>query len=221
LPYKHIKILGHGGSASVEMVQDINSGQVFARKIIRNVYSRNIVEAKRLLRNEVQVMKRLASNHHIVNVHATYIMKRELALILTPVADGGDLATFLQEYRDSEDPYAVSSLHQNPVIWNAFGCLASGLAFIHQQTIRHKDIKPQNILIHQNSVLYSDFGLSYDFGDAGQSTTTGPVYGLTQRYCAPEVAAGESRNSKSDVFSLGCVYIEMYAALYPDHISEE
>ena len=103
----------------------------------------------------------------------------------------------------------------------SLGCLASGLAFIHQQTIRHKDIKPQNILIHHGSVMYTDFGLSYDFGDSGQSTTTGLVQGLTRRYCAPEVAASGNRNSKSDIFSLGCVYLEILDTLSPGIVSED
>ena len=64
--------------------------------------------------------------------------------------------------------------------------------------------------------MYTDFGSSYDFGDAGRSTTTGYPQGMTRRYCAPEVIECGSRNSKSDVFSLGCVFIEIYLALADD-----
>ncbi|KAF1842013.1 kinase-like protein [Cucurbitaria berberidis CBS 394.84] len=221
VPYQHVKMLGHGGSASVEEVRDSNTGLVYARKIIRNVYTRNLDKAKQQLLNEVQIMQRLASHHHIIRVHATYIMKRELAIILEPAADGGDLASFLQDYRDSG--YSLSSdewgepLEQNRILRKAYGCLTSGLAFMHRQTIRHKDIKPQNILIHQEKFIYTDFGLSYDYGDIGQSTTTGFPQGLTKRYCAPEVADWGSRNSKSDIFSLGCVLIEINAALEPEY----
>lgn len=221
LPYKHVRMLGHGGTASVEMVRDMNTGSVYARKIVRNVYSRNMKDARRQLHNEVRIMRRLAAHHHIVKVHATYIAKRELAIVLDPVADNGDLASFLQDCRDglfqSSGELETRKLR---ILNQSLGCLAMGLAFIHQQTIRHKDIKPQNILIHQDQVLYTDFGLSYDFGDAGQSTTTGPVQGLTRRYCAPEVAAGGMRNSKSDMFSLGCVYLEIIDGLYPGSVNE-
>jgi serine/threonine protein kinase len=221
LPYKHVRMLGHGGTASVEMVRDMNTGSVYARKIVRNVYSRNMKEARRQLHNEVQILRRLAAHHHIVKVHATYIAKRELAIVLHPVADSGDLASFLQDCRDGlfQSPRELE-VRKLQILHQSIGCLAMGLAFIHQQTIRHKDIKPQNILIHRNQVLYTDFGLSYDFGDAGQSTTTGPVQGLTRRYCAPEVAAGGMRNSKSDMFSLGCVYLEIIDGLYPGSVNE-
>jgi serine/threonine protein kinase len=219
LPYEHVKILGHGGTASVEMVRDVNTGMSFARKIIRNVYARNMQEAKKMLRNEVEIMKRLENHHHIIKVHATYIAKRELAIILDPVADSGDLATYLQNRRDKLTDGTLTG--RDRVLEQSFGCLASGLAYMHKHTIRHKDIKPQNILIHRGSVMYTDFGLSYDYSETGRSTTTGLVQGLTKRYCAPEVANGAPRNSKSDVFSLGCVYLEVADSLYPGYIDEE
>jgi serine/threonine protein kinase len=219
LPYEHVKILGHGGTASVEMVRDVNTGMSFARKIIRNVYTRNMQEAKKMLRNEVEIMKRLENHHHIIKVHATYIAKRELAIILDPVADSGDLATYLQNRRDKLTDGTLTG--RDRVLEQSFGCLASGLAYMHKHTIRHKDIKPQNILIHRGSVMYTDFGLSYDYSETGRSTTTGLVQGLTKRYCAPEVANGAPRNSKSDVFSLGCVYLEVADSLYPGYIDEE
>lgn len=172
-PYRHIKMLGHGGSASVEMVEDINNGAVYARKIVRNNYTRNLKEEMKMLHNEVQSMKRIQNHRHIIKVHASYIAKRDLAILLSPVADSGDLASYLQDRRDTLT--AGGLLKPDETLQRSFGCLASGLAYIHSQTIRHKDIQPQNILIHRGEVLFTDFGISYDFGDAGQSTTTGPV----------------------------------------------
>jgi len=215
--YEHVRMLGHGGSASVEMVRNVHTGSVFARKTIQPVYARNMEDARRKLLNEVNIMQRLASHRHIARVHATFIKGKELAIILEPVADGGDLANFLHNYRDevSSPVRKVSSTEltrRRQILERAFGCLASALASIHKQTIRHKDIKPQNILIHRGEVMYTDFGLSYDFAGTGRSTSTGNPQGFTRKYCAPEVFKGESRNSKSDIFSLGCVFIEIILA---------
>ncbi|KAF2024745.1 kinase-like protein [Setomelanomma holmii] len=170
LPYRYMKMLGRRGTASVEIVADIKIGSVYARKIVRYVYTRNMREARIQLENEVRIMRKLEAHHHIVAVHAKYIAKRELAIILNPAADGGDLASYLQDLHD---------------------------------------------------VLYAEFGLSFDFGDCGRSTTVGPVQGLTRRYCATEVAAGARRNRKSDVFSLGCVYFEIINGLYPASVNED
>jgi serine/threonine protein kinase len=203
----------------VEEVEDIHPKSVYARKILRNVHARNIKEAKRQLQNEAQIMKRLESHHYIVRVHAIYIVVRELASIIDPLADGGDLARFLQRYQDYDRP-GRPALPDTAILQESFGCFASGLAFIHRQKIRHKDIKPQNILIHRGEVMYTKFGLSYNFADDGRSMTTGFVSGLTKRYCASEAAEGASRNSKSDVFSLGCVYVEIMDALYLGYVNE-
>lgn len=221
LPYKLIKILGSGGSGVVEMVEDVDSCMVYARKTLKIVNKRDMERAIQKLKNEVEIMQRLAAHHHVIRVHATYVLKRQLAIILAPVADGGDLTNFLNQYRDRGFNGDMVSLEENSILQKSFGCLASGLAFMHRYTVRHKDIKPQNILVHDGSVLYTDFGVSYEYGSASQSNTTGQSSGYTKRFCAPEVAKGTSRNTKADVFSLGCVFIEIIAAMWPAAISDE
>jgi serine/threonine protein kinase len=94
-----------------------------------------------------------------------------------------------------------------------FGCLTAALAYLHDQNIRHKDIKPQNILIYKANILFADFGLSRDFADDVGSTTSG-LTPASPRYSVPEVAAYEARNTSSDIRSLGCVFVEMIAALH-------
>jgi serine/threonine protein kinase len=90
--------------------------------------------------------------------------------------------------------------------------LTAALVYLHDRSIRHKDIKPQNILIHNGTVILTDFGLSHDFADDVGSTTSGPTP-ASPRYSAPEVAAHEARNTSADIWSLGCVFFEMAAAL--------
>jgi serine/threonine protein kinase len=84
---------------------------------------------------------------------------------------------------------------------------------LHGESIRHKDIKPSNILVHEGNVLFTDFGLAFDFTDAEGSTTVSRVNGMTLKYCAPEVANYEPRNTSSDIWSLGVVFLEMAAVL--------
>lgn len=214
LPFNSLGSLGQGGCASVEKVQHVDTGALYALKIFRRFYGRNVGKFKLEFHNEVKIIRQLAAHPHIVRVFATYTAGREVGMILTPVADGGDLAHYLQEISDSgKSP----SLDQRSILQAAFGCLSSGLQFIHEQTIRHKDIKPQNILIHRGSVLYTDFGLALDASTTDDTTTTGKPDGFTRRYCAPEVADWNKRNRKSDVFSLGCVFLEILSALYPEH----
>jgi serine/threonine protein kinase len=162
-------------------------------------------------------------HHHFVRVHGTVIMQRKLNLYIAPVAIHGDLDGFLHEYREITQ-HQPRRERQGSFLQQVFGCLASGLAFMHLQKVRHTDIKPKNILIHEVdhilTVLYTDFGSSLDFGRTDQGTTTGVAEGMTRKYCSPEVQQCGKRNTASDIFSLGCVLIEMAAALEPNSVEQ-
>ncbi|KAF2252040.1 kinase-like protein [Trematosphaeria pertusa] len=167
LPYTLLENIGHGHSATVEKVQDMRTGSVYARKVFRIYNTRD--RRREIFENEIKIIRRLARHHHIIRVFATYVAKGEVGLLLSPVADRGDLEAFLQDYNEKSPPIA----QERRILESSFGCLASGLTFMHSQRIRHKDIKPRNILIHQGSVIYTDFGYSLDHSAASGSTTTG------------------------------------------------
>jgi serine/threonine protein kinase len=211
LPFRYVGKLGTGMSAVVDEVEDPISGRTFAQKVFRN-YSGNSKFFKEAFKNEVDILKRLHSHPHIVQIYWSYTRGRELGMLLTPVASDKDLGSYLLDIQDTgEGPTS----EQRDVLLRAFGCLASGLAYIHRHTIRHKDIKPQNILVHNGQMIYTDFGIALD-ADGQNTTTTGIAESFTRRYCAPEVANNEPRNRKSDVFSLGCVFFEILELLYPE-----
>ncbi|KAH7378755.1 kinase-like domain-containing protein [Pyrenochaeta sp. MPI-SDFR-AT-0127] len=215
LPYRLVGNLGSGHCGIVEKVEDVNTGRVFARKKLWIRGQKAKAETERIFRNETAIIRGLERHHHIIRVFATYVSRHEVGLILQPVADGGDLEHFLDSVLElrstnTSNPGLAFSI---AVLHKAFGCLASGLAFMHLKKIRHKDIKPQNILIHQGSVLYTDFGYSLDWNNFVNSTTEGSPHSLTRRYSAPEVLEHEKRNSLSDVFSLGCVFVEILSAI--------
>jgi serine/threonine protein kinase len=86
-------------------------------------------------------------------------------------------------------------------------------SFTSTHNVRHKDIKPRNILVNNGKVLFANFGLFFDFTDATGSTTMSLVNGMTPRYCSPEVANHEARNTLSDIWSLGVVFLEMVLTL--------
>ncbi|ORY16926.1 kinase-like domain-containing protein [Clohesyomyces aquaticus] len=208
LPFRHVKYMGHGGSAAIEMVSCNSTTQVFALKRFMYRSRKRFEESKHAFKNEVRIMKQLSSHTHIVQFCGTYMCDKEMGIIMSPAADGGDLAACIFRVLDSGIPTKDEEIVMN----RAFGCLAKGLAYIHNHRIRHKDIKPPNILIHNGRVIYTDFGISFD-AEEQDSVTTGHPGVRTWRYCAPEVQDWGNRGSESDVFALGCVFLEILDAL--------
>lgn len=79
------------------------------------------------------------------------------------------------------------------------------------------DIKPQNILVRRNrsnstglmfEVYVADFGIARSYDKAEEIMTDGWT-SFTRKYAAPEVVQQESRGLAADIFSLGCIFLEM------------
>lgn len=128
---------------------------------------------------------------------------------MSPVAEC-NLETFLRAKRDShEDRNSLSiSLRQY------FGCLTNAVAYLHKQKIQHMDIKPDNILIKHGRVYVADFGAAHDWSRKSRSTTFSPSVG-TPGYRAPEIVKDPHapKNSMTDMWSLGVVFLEMATVL--------
>jgi hypothetical protein len=205
LPFTPVKKLGGGGYGEVHEVLSTISNKRYARKRIRRktVFGQGLTatsEGMKQFLEEMNIMKRL-SHHHIVRYVGSYTDPKHLVLLMSPVCDM-DLSQFIAELDKG----------QHDLLRTYFGCLSAALQYLHGHAIRHRDIKPHNILIKGQDIYFTDFGLSRDYSKATGTTTSGYTP-KSSRYCAPEVADHDYRNSSSDVWSLGCVFLEMSAAL--------
>ncbi|KAK3292717.1 kinase-like domain-containing protein [Chaetomium fimeti] len=136
------------------------------------------------------------------------IKKHILGIAMYPPAQC-NLHTFMDEVIQSpkEAGWILPHLH------TYFGCLAQAVAYLHRQSVRvrHKDIKPDNIVIDDFGLpVLTDFGLSKHF-EKGQDSV-GPTP-KTLKYADPEAMHEDRRDERSDIFSLGCVFLEMATVL--------
>ncbi|OCL09242.1 kinase-like protein, partial [Glonium stellatum] len=133
----------------------------------------------------------------------SYTDPQYVGLIMRPVADR-DLAAYFAWGEPEERKLCLRTF---------FGCLANAVLYLHENKFRHKDIKPANILIRGTEVYLTDFGTSRNWSDETRGTTSGEIAPFTPRYCAPEVAGHDPRGRPSDIWALGCVFVEMASVL--------
>ena len=87
--------------------------------------------------------------------------------------------------------------------------VASALDYAHRNQVMHRDVKPENILMHEGAALVADFGIGKALS-GGKSITQSGISVGTPSYMSPEQASGDPTiDGRSDLYSLGCVLYEM------------
>jgi serine/threonine protein kinase len=208
LPFKSLQNLGNGGQAYVDEVEYIPLGRTCVRKKWQMSEEPQTREKQRnRYFNEVAVLKKLHEERHVVRLLATYCWGTELGMLLLPLGQC-DLNALLRKPTQER-----RGLISDDDLERGFGCLSAALQYIRQERIRHKDIKLDNIIVHGAILIFTDFGISRDFSELSSSLTDGRAIG-TYSYFAPEVAANRPRGCGADVFSLGCVLLEICSVLF-------
>ena len=114
--------------------------------------------------------------------------------------------------KDLPFPFCLPLNQILDVLRQYFVCLSEALRYLHEQNVRHKDIKPGNILIDKyGAIMLTDFGISKKFPKNSPHATNDERPQRTPKWAAPEIMADErkDRDDPSDVFSLGCVFLQM------------
>lgn len=117
----------------------------------------------------------------------------------------------IQKTEEPKNTHSVSFTSDEclGLLRRCFVCLSQGLEYLHRLGIRHGDIKPANILVDESgSVLFTGFSNS-----STQDDQTYRVDAFTHRYAAPEVAYFATAIQSSDVYSLGCIFLEIATLL--------
>ncbi|WP_439937721.1 Stk1 family PASTA domain-containing Ser/Thr kinase [Nocardia sp. N13] len=208
--YELGELLGRGGMAEVRKGKDRRLGRTVAVKRLRTDLASDATFQARF-RREAQSS---ASLNHPAIV-STYDTGEEMATdgsgvaqpyIVMECVEGRTLRDILREGRKILPERALEI---------TAGVL-SALDYSHRAGIIHRDIKPGNVMLTPSGdVKVMDFGIARAISDASSTMTqTAAVVGTAQ-YLSPEQARGETVDSRSDVYSTGCMLYELLTGRPP------
>ena len=200
-------VVGRGGMAEVYRARDIRLDRIVAIKTLRADLARDQIFQARF-RREAQSAASL--NHP--SIVAVYDTGEDMATglpvpyIVMEYVDGRTVRDLLQ---DGHRLLPERSLEIIDGVLRA-------LDYSHQAGIVHRDIKPGNVMVTRNGdVKVMDFGIARAMSDAQATMTqTAQVIGTAQ-YLSPEQARGERVDSRSDLYSTGCLLYELLTGRPP------
>ncbi|NXL06945.1 NEK11 kinase, partial [Mesembrinibis cayennensis] len=191
--------LGNGSFGSVYLVSDRKAKQGEELKVLKEISVGDLKPNETVEANlEAQLLSRL-DHPAIVKFYASFV-ERDSFCIITEYCEGGDLDFKIQEYKESGKIFTQRQI----IDW--FIQLLLGVNYMHERRILHRDLKAKNIFLKNNLLKIGDFGVSRLLvGSCDLATTfTGTPY-----YMSPEALKHQGYNTKSDIWSLGCILYEM------------
>lgn len=218
LKYMKGALIGQGSFGTVFLALHAVTAELMAVKQVEmptnsgtamDAKKNNMIEA---LKHEISLLRDL-KHENIVQYLGSNSDDRHLNIFLEYVA-GGSVATMLVNYGPLGEGLIANFVRQ----------ILSGLAYLHSKDIIHRDIKGANILVdNKGTVKISDFGISKR---VEASTLLNPQTHLKRGgprvslqgsvfWMAPEVVRQTAYTKKADIWSLGCLIVEMITGQHP------
>lgn len=203
------QLLGKGSTAIVDSVWYPKNNEELARKSIRLCQAASDHSLVAQVRREIKTLTMLR-HRHIITLVDWYETSHSMELLMSPVAND-NLMDFLnaagQPGQHVTEPVArKASIIDQVARW--MSCLSSALDYMHSKGVTHGDIKPHNVLIRGRQAWLGDFGTA----EFETEYATGPgsaARWLTPVYSAPEAENEGPRRRSVDIWSLGCVLLEV------------
>ncbi|ORX40201.1 hypothetical protein BD324DRAFT_644621 [Kockovaella imperatae] len=188
-------LLGRGASGSVYRALNFLTGETVAIKSISLVTLSP--SALPDIMSEIDLLKNL--NHPNIVKYKGFAQDKENLFIVLEYCENGSLQTILKKF--GKFPESLVAVYISQVL--------EGLLYLHEQGVIHRDIKGANILTNKDgSVKLADFGVSSRAAgpvvDGGDHEVVGSPY-----WMAPEVIEQSGASTASDIWSVGCVVVEL------------
>ena len=203
--YEPLKLLGEGASGNVYLCKDKKLGKQVAVKTASSIFSSHLFDFQR----EAKATSKL-SHPNIVTVFDCGIANDTVPYIAMEHIDGLNL----HQYQDLNHPLTVYA------VLEIYSKIAGALDYAHDNGILHRDLKPENIIILDDGenldLKVIDFGIAH-MNRSTQETTLSQGMTLvgTPAYMAPDPAQNRAYDSRSEVYSLGCMLFESLSGQPP------
>jgi serine/threonine-protein kinase len=202
--YEVLDLVGVGGMGAVYRARHLQLGHIVAVKVLPPEIATSHMRQERF-RREASVAAQL-QHPHLVPVYE-FDAREGIAFLIMPFIRGVTLARVLEDRR--LEPAAALRVVRE---------VSAALEFLHRQGVIHRDVKPANILVEEDSgrTLLTDLGIarSEPSGDSGL-TAPGTAVG-TPDYMAPEQAAGDPAvDGRADLYALALVGFEALTGTLP------
>jgi serine/threonine protein kinase len=200
--YEVGELLGEGGMGAVYRGVDTQTGTPVAVKILKPEVATHSPEQVERFRREAEAVYQL-DHPNIVKVFGAFVYEGVYCIVMEYMG-GGSLRAMLK--RDKRLPIFYTL--------NLALDLCDALTRTHRLKIVHRDIKPDNVLLSDDSVPHlTDFGQAH-IADAESLTRVGQVIG-TPHYIAPEILLGHPIDPRADIWSFGVMLYEMVSGFQP------
>ena len=211
-------LIGEGSFGRVYIALHAITGELMAVKQVElpNVAKGSEIDKKKdnmisALKHEIDLLQGL-QHKNIVQYLGTSCDDNYLNIFLEYVP-GGSIAMMLKQYNNFNEPLVRNFTRQ----------ILQGLAYLHGRDIIHRDIKGANVLVdNHGGVKISDFGISKRVEAStmlGQSAGGGHIHRPSLQgsvfWMAPEVVRQSAHTKKADIWSLGCLIVEMFSGVHP------
>jgi predicted Ser/Thr protein kinase len=201
--YRIIQCLGRGGMGIVYQAERVATGETVALKMLnhRRVYQPGGLHR---FRREATILKSL--NHELIARVYDFFPAYKTEFLVMEFCSGSTLT----------DVIATRRLLDEQVVRTLIGQLAIALRYIHSHGIVHRDLKPSNVMVADSGTIkLLDFGVvkldsvAAEWADVQTASVSSSTTLLgTLRYMSPEQLAGQSPDSRADIYGLACIAYE-------------
>lgn len=207
--WKRGALIGEGAYGKVYECLNLVTGELHAVKHIElSGTPEQIYREVYFLKKEIWMLKSLYHRNVIQYLYTEVNNDNNGVDIMMEYVSGGSMRKLLNKFGKFEEPMAALYIAQ----------VLEGLSYLHGQGIVHRDIKSANILVTQDGVIkLADFGASKKLKSALVENKDEICKSLrgSPYWMAPEVARRSGHSFSADIWSVGCVMIEMLTGNAP------